>query len=133
MIAAPVLALSIAAYMTLPPVNIPLGLRVHLVKASTLASEPSSVEPILIEIKGGNAYALPMIYVNLKKTESDEVASRLRTELSARPQAPVHVEAESGVLWQYVLNVIDTAEKLRADVVLVTVPPKGKVARKSMQ
>ena len=60
-----------------------------------------------------------------KKTPWDELGNAVRGELELRPRRVAYVEAESGVRWTDVANVMDIVE-LDAKVVLSTITPDMK-------
>jgi len=123
LIAAPALAISVAAFMTLSSFHTLKGLPVRLIKIGALDSEHFSVKPIVIEIIGTNGNGPPAVYVNSKKTPPDELKNRLRSELEVRPQWLAYVQAEDNVSWRDVASVIDVVEGLHANVVLLTITP----------
>ena len=131
LIAAPGLAILVAAFMTFSSFRPPRGFPVRLVQIGVLEAEHFSVEPIVIEIIGTSGSGPPAVYVNSKKMPSDELENRLRSELKVRPRWLAYVRAENNVSWRDVVNVIDVVEGLHANVVLLTIAPNIKVARKS--
>jgi biopolymer transport protein ExbD len=132
LIAAPVLAMAVAAFMTFPSLHPRVGLSVHLMPIGALDTKPLSVEPLVIEVVSAKASASPSFYLNSKKTSWDELGNKLRSELRVHPlQSIICVRADADVDWKYVTDVIDLAEGLRVDVVLLTAAPGVAVSRRS--
>jgi biopolymer transport protein ExbD len=131
-IVAPCLALVIAAFMTFSSVDIPKGLPVGLLRpAGQAAEEYFTTDPVVIVV-AMSGDGIPVLYVNSKKTSWDELGNAVRGELELRPRRIAYVEAESGVRWTDVANVIDIVE-LDARVVLSTIPPNMKSLRGGRQ
>lgn len=123
-IAAPALALSVAAYMTFPSFLPPKGLPVRLKAVGALEKKGPSVESIVITLVSTKTSALPVIYVDSKKTSWDELENKLRSALSVRPPHSVaYVQADEDVDWRYLTDIIDLAEGLDVDVFLLTATP----------
>jgi biopolymer transport protein ExbD len=126
---APCLALVIAGFMTFSSFDISKGLPVRLLGPGERASrkEYFTTDPVVIVValsKNGSAD----LYVNSKETPWDEFGTTVQRELKLRPRQVVYVEAESGVRWTDVVNVIDIVE-LDATVVLSTITPDTKSLR----
>jgi hypothetical protein len=122
---APCLALVIVGFITFAP-HIPRGLPVGVLGAGGQAGpgEYFATDPVVILVaKSGDG--IPVLYVNSKKTAWDELRNTVRGELELRPRRVAYVEAESGVWWMDVVNVIDIVE-LDATVVLSTITPDTK-------
>ena len=132
-IAAPALAISASGFLMFSSFNTPRGLPVRLVKIGVLETEHFSVAPLVIEVIGTRGNGPPAVYVNSKKTPSDELENRLRSKLRVRPQWLAYVQAENNVSWGDVVNVIDVVEGLHANVVLLTITPNINVARESIR
>lgn len=90
-----------------------------------------TTEPIVIVVATGGD-GIPVLYVNSKKTPWDELGNTVQRELELRPRRVAYVEAESGVRWTDVANVIDIVE-LDATVVLSTITPDMKSPRGGRQ
>jgi len=133
LIATPVLAISLAGLMTFSSFHPPRGLPVRLEKIGAHETEHFSVEPIIVEILAASGNGPPVVYLNSKKTPSDELRGRLRNELRVRSQSLAYVQVEDKVSWADVVNVIDVAEGLNANVVLLTISPNIHVASKSIR
>jgi len=121
LIAAPALASVVAMLMTFEPYERPTGLDVHLLAIGALNGDRTS-PPIVIDIVEG-ANGSPVIRVNSREIPPSnlEEATRRKLKLFAEPR--VYVEAESGVTWSDVTNVIDIMQGLNAQVVLLTTTP----------
>lgn len=130
-IAAPALAIFLAAFMSFPSSHSANGLPVGLTKIGALKAGRPSVEPIIIEITATSASDPPAIYVHSKKTSPAELENSLRKELRVRPQWLAYVQAENDVSWGEIVGVIDVVEGVHANVILSTVVPNANVARKS--
>jgi biopolymer transport protein ExbD len=120
-IAAPALAVSIAAFMLFPSPNSPKGLHVRLLKVGS--SEPEDhlrVEPLLIRLLDTSA-GPPSIFVNSRRTMQNELKNAVQASL--KPGWIVNIAADKNVSWADVANAIDVAEGLDGDVVLLTARP----------
>ena len=108
---APCLALVIAGFITFSSFDISRGLPVGLLRPGGRAAreEYFTTDPVVIVVAmSGNGS--PLLYVNSKKTPLDELRNTVRGELELRPRRVAYVEAESGVRWTDVANVIDIVE-----------------------
>ncbi|HKN16625.1 MAG TPA: MotA/TolQ/ExbB proton channel family protein [Candidatus Sulfotelmatobacter sp.] len=122
LMAAPSLAVALAAFMIFPSFHGPVGLPVRLLKQVELQrSRDSSAPPILIGLSEINAYEEPTIYVNSKQTSWDDLDSSLREKLRVRRQTTVYVGADNDVRWADVAMVIDSVKAHSDDVVLLTI------------
>ncbi len=130
---APCLALVIAGFMTFSAFFIPRGLPVGLLGPGERAAreEYFTTDPVVI-VLAMSGDGSPLLYVNSKKTPLDELGNTVRAELELRPRRVAYVEAESGVQWADVANVIDVVE-LDAKVVLSTITPDMKSPRGGRQ
>jgi MotA/TolQ/ExbB proton channel family protein len=118
---APCLALVIAGFITFSSFDISRGLPVRLLRPGGRAAreEYFTTDPVVIVVAmSGNGS--PLLYVNSKKTPLDELSNTVRGELKLRPGRVAYVEAESGVQWTDMVNVIDIVEH-DATVVLSTI------------
>jgi biopolymer transport protein ExbD len=117
------LAISLAAFMIFPSFHVSKGLTVRLLRIGALERQQIG-EPIVIKIGLAKTNNSPVVHVNSTKTALDELEKDLRTELQSRPPKSVaYVQAENGVLWRDVVSVVDVAQRLHADVVLLTATP----------
>lgn len=122
-ITASALAIFLATFMIFPSFHVPKGLAVRLLKIGVPETE-HLVEPIVITVGASKTSDSPVVYVNSKKKPWGELEKELRTELQLLPpRSLAYVQAENSVSWRDVLNVIDTAEGLHADVLLLTTTP----------
>ena len=130
---APCLALVIAGFITFSSFDIPRGLPVGLLRPGGRATreEYFTTDPVVIVV-AMSGDGSPLLYVNSKKTPLDEVGNTVRGELELRPRRVAYVDAESGVRWTDVANVIDIVE-LDATVVLSTITPNMKSPRGGRQ
>jgi len=110
-------------FMVFPSFHPPKGLPVRLLKIGVLETE-HLVEPIVITVAASKAEGASDVYVNSGRTPWDELEDKLRSELRVRPpQSLAYVQAEKDASWKDVVKVIDVAEGLYADVVLLTITP----------
>jgi len=122
-ILASTLAVSLAAFMIFPSFRASKGLAVRLLKIGALEGERLG-ERVVITVGSSNTNNSPVLYVNSKKTAFNELEKELRVELEGRPlESVAYVQAEDGALWRDVVNVIDAAQRLHAQVVLLTATP----------
>jgi uncharacterized protein (DUF2062 family) len=126
---APCLALLIAGFITFSSFDISRGLPVGLLGSGGRAAreEYFTTDPVVIVVAMSEDGS-PVLYVNSKKTPSDELGTTVRGELKLRPRRVAYVEAESGVRWTDVVYVINIVE-LDATVVLSTITPDLKSPR----
>jgi hypothetical protein len=120
LIGAPVLALLIPMFAFFQRFQVPMGLPVRLLK---IGPGDQDLSPIIISVIATNASVPPLLYVNSKETSWDELGNTIRSQLEVRPRWIVYVQGGEDVLWAYVVNVIDVARGLHADVVLLTATP----------
>ena len=141
LIAAPILALLIPMFMLLESSRRNLvGLRVHLMKMGARDQDSGA---IVIRVIGTGAGGPSVVFVNSKATLWSELGNTIRSQLQVRPHWIVYVEGGDDVAWSDVVNAIDVARGLHAEVVLLTVRPnvysrqindaKGKRAKMSMK
>lgn len=120
----PVLGILLLFGLLLGP-RISTGLPVHLLRIG--ASEKDLAEhissPIVVSVVGESPSGMSAVYVNSKETPWNELGNTLRNQLKVRPRWIVYVEGEDDASWQDVVNVIDVARGLHAEVVLLTVAP----------
>lgn len=122
-IAIPVLAVSLFAFMVFPSFFGPRGLRVHPMAIGTLENKAPSAEPIVVAVVSGGAMAMPTVYVNAKKTTWQELENKLQSESSGRLNSIVYVQADKDIPWHLVIYVIDVARQFHAEVFLMTATP----------
>jgi biopolymer transport protein ExbD len=132
MIAATVLALSIAAFMAFPSLHPPKGLPVRLSRVG--ATERPLLRPITITLAGSTPANPPDVFLDGKKTPWDGLGSEIKSELNMRSQhPPIYIQAGSDVYWKDVTNAIDVVEAVDGKAVLLTAQPYMKTTHKSAQ
>jgi biopolymer transport protein ExbD len=123
--AVPILVASIAAFMVFPSFYGPRGLRVRLIATRASEMKVASPAPVVIAIVSTKADVVPIVYLDSNKTTWDELRNKLQSELEVRPPGSiVHVQADDDIFWQHVMYVIEVAEGLHAEVVLLTIKPE---------
>lgn len=120
LIAAPILALLIPIFAIMLQEPIAVGLPVHLLKMGITEHDSST---IVISVIGPSAAGQSAAYVNSKEIPWNELGNTLRSQLKVRPHWVVYVAGEDKVAWQDVVNAIDVARGLDAEVVLLTATP----------
>lgn len=120
LIAAPLLALMIPMFAIMLQEPTPVGLAVHLLKMGAIDHDSDS---IVIGVISSSATSLPVVYVNSEEVPWSELGDTLRSQLKLRPHWKVYVAGEDGVAWRDVVNAVDAARGLDAEVVLLTAPP----------
>lgn len=130
---APCLALVIAGFITFSSFRLPKGLPVGLLGpgGQPAREEYFTTDPVVVVV-AMSVDGAPVLYVNSKKTSWEELGNTARDELALRPLRVAYVEAESGVRWTDVVNVIDIVE-LDTTVVLSTITPDIKSLRGGRQ
>jgi biopolymer transport protein ExbD len=120
LIGAPVMALLIPIFVLMLAPAIPVGLPVHILK---LSSQDHNLPPLIVSVIATNEGGRSALYVRSKETSWDELGNTLRNQLKVRPHWVVYVEGEDYASWRDVVNVIDVAQGLHAEVVLLTAAP----------
>ena len=120
LIAAPVLGILIPLFAFMLSPSIPVGLPVHLMK---ILPGDHDLSPIIVSVIATNGSGRAVLYVNSKETSWDELGNTLRSDLKVRPRWIVYVAGGEKVPWRDVVNVIDVARGLHAEVVLLTAAP----------
>jgi biopolymer transport protein ExbD len=124
LIAAPGLAVVLAAFMSFSSFRGPVGLEVRLLKPGDLETGNGSlVQPLVIALSDTSADEKPEIYLNSKKTTLDNLDSSVCNNLKSQPQPSVYVESDDNVRWANVAMVIDSARAHCDDVILLTIAP----------
>lgn len=119
-IAAPALAVSIAAFVIFSSLQSAQGLHVRLTKTGNFEPENHGrVEPVLIRLSTSEGRLA--VFVNSRRTPQDKVKDLLQA--SPRRGRMVNIAADKEVRWADVANAIDVAKGLDGDVVLLTAPP----------
>ncbi len=132
MIAATVLALSVAAFMLFPSLDPPKGLTVRLLRVG--ATEQPSLRPIIITVAGSTPASPPDVFLDERKTPWEELGSKVEGEMSMHSQQPpIYIQAENNVYWRDVANAIDVVEAVHGKAVLLTATPCMRTAHKSVR
>jgi hypothetical protein len=117
LIVAPALAILLPMLLlALQPLT-PLGLSVHLLKIGVSDYEST---PIVVRLSRASANHPSEVSVNSQQIPSAELGNTLQGQLKLRQHWIVYVAGEDDVPWADVANVIDVAEGLQAEVVLLT-------------
>lgn len=125
LIAAPGLAVVLAAFMSFSSFRPPVGLEVRLLRPGDIeTSNGALVQSLVIVLSDLSADEKPEIYLNSKKTTWDSLDDSVCNSLKIQPQSAVYVESDDGVRWDYLARVIDTVRAHSDDVVLLTIAPE---------
>jgi biopolymer transport protein ExbD len=120
LIAAPVLAILVPLFSLFQRFEAPMGLPVHALKIGVTDHDSAT---FLVSI-GVSASGQSIVYVNSKESPWEELSSAIQGQFE-RPGHPlVYVEARNEVPWADVVNAIDAAQGLQAEVVLLTTTPR---------
>jgi biopolymer transport protein ExbD len=120
LIAAPVLAILLQLFAAFERYQVPMGLPVRLLRVGV---NNHSSAPIVVSVIGPSATGQSEAYVNQKEIPWNELGKTLQSQLKLRPDWKVYVAGEDRVAWLDVVNAIDVARGLDAEVALLTVPP----------
>lgn len=132
MIAATVLAFSIAAFMVFPSLHPPKGLPIRLLRVGT--TEQPSLRPITIILAGSTPASPPDVFLDERKTPWAELGSNVKNRLSTRSyEPPIYIQAEGNVYWKDVANAIDVVEAVHGKAVLLTSAPYMKATHESVR
>jgi biopolymer transport protein ExbD len=126
LIAAPGLAVVLAAFMSFSSFRRPVGLDVRLLKLGALDTSNGALvqPPLFIALSNISADEKPEIYLNSKKTTWDNLDSSVCNDVKIQPQPTVYVESDDNVRWADVAMAIDSARAHCDDVVLLTSAPE---------
>ena len=125
MIAAPGLAVVLAAFMSFSSFRRPVGLEVRLLKPGDLEmGDGTLAQPLFIAISYRSAFQEPEIYLNSKKATRDNLDNSVCNNLKIQPQPTAYVESDGDVRWAYVAMVIDSVRTHCDNVVLLTTTPR---------
>jgi biopolymer transport protein ExbD len=84
-------------------------------------SNSSSIPVIVIRSAGTSANRRTVLYVNAKETPWGKLDTAVESKISKlAPEQVTYVEAEDGVEWQAVADVIEVLKGVPANVVLLT-------------
>lgn len=126
LVAAPILALSLAGYTTFASFHSSVGLAVRVVKPiAPVMSDDSQINRILVGIRAGTS-GQTVVYVNSKETPWEGLDGAVRKQLKMHPQFSVCVEAGNEVTWAEVAKLIDAMNAIPTDVVLLTIAASPK-------
>jgi len=96
----------------------PVGLDVRLLRVGESPSVP--VGSTIVEVLGSEENGLRTVYLNSAKVHLSDLYAAMQTRARPTPDATAHLHAEDNVPWADVMNAIDAAKGLHADVVLLT-------------
>ena len=94
-----------------------------LLKPSPLAATGPLSDPVVVQILDAGLGVTPELYVNSKPTSWNRLALDLKNELKLRPNWVVYVQADPVLPWADIVNAMDVAKGLHANVVLLTIQP----------
>ena len=121
-IATPVFMIVIMVYMVFRQFDLPKGLSVHLLPVGVLEPDHRITGPIVISMVE-TQYGESSVRINAKEIPLDDLQQVLADRLKLAPERRVYVEAERGLAWGSVANVIDKAKRVHCEVVLLTKIP----------
>jgi biopolymer transport protein ExbD len=125
LLAAPSLAVTLAAFMSFSAFRGPVGLDVRLLQPGDLETSDHALgQPLFIRLSNISTDEKPVIYFNSKKTTWDSLDSSVRNNLELWPQSPIYVEADDDVRWAYVAMVIDNVKTRSDGATLLTIAPR---------
>jgi biopolymer transport protein ExbD len=123
LLAAPVLVILIIIFMVLLQPYPARGLYVKVLKPGPLAATDPLSDPVVVQIVDAGLGVTPELYISSKPTSWNRVGDDLKNELKLRPKWVVCVQADPNLPWADIVNAIDVAKRLHADVVLLTLGP----------
>ena len=123
LLAAPVLVILIIIFMVVLQPYPARGLHVKVLKPGPLAATDPLIDPVVVQILDAGLGVTPEIYINSKPTSWSTFGDDLKNELKVRPKWVVYVQADPNLPWADIVNAIDVAKRLHADVVLLTIQP----------
>jgi hypothetical protein len=125
LLAAPSLAVTMAAFMSFSAFRGPVGLDVRLLQPGGLGtSDHALAQPLFIRLSNISTDEKPVIYFNSKKATWDNLDGSVGNNLELWPQSPIYVEADDDVWWAYVAMVIDNVKTRSGDATLLTIAPR---------
>lgn len=123
-IAAPILALAVAGFMTFASFKTPVGLYVHLLEPSdVIRANHVQVGSLHVRVMGRSPDGLLVVLFDSKRMPTAELESGLRRDRSAHLDWTATVDAEDDAAWTQVASVIDLLERLHGDVLLLPKRP----------
>jgi biopolymer transport protein ExbD len=120
LIAAPVLAILVPLFSLFQRFIVPMGLPVRTLKIGVTDHDSA---PILVSI-GVSTTDQSIVYVNSKEFQWNELGSAMQDQFERRAHPLAYVDAGNEVPWTDVVNAIDVAQGLQAEVVLLTTTPR---------
>jgi len=121
--AAPVLVILIIIFMVVLQPYPARGLYVKVLKPGPSATTDPLSDPVVVQILDAGLGVKPEFYINSKPTSWDRFGADLKNELKVRPNWVVYVQANPNLAWANIVNAVDVAKGLHANVVLLTVEP----------
>jgi hypothetical protein len=128
-LAAPVLVILIIIFMLLLQPHPARGLYVRVLKPGPLAGTDPLSHSVVVQIVDAGLSVTPELYINSKLTGWNRFGDDLKNELKIRPKWVVYVQADPILPWIDIVNAIDVARGLHANVVLSTIEPDIKNKR----
>jgi biopolymer transport protein ExbD len=122
-LAAPVLVILIIIFMVLLQPYPVRGLYVKVLKPGPLAATDPLLDPVVVQILDAGLGVTPELYIKSKPTSWNRFGDDLKNELKLRPKWVVYVQAGPNLPWADIMNAIDVAKRIHADVVLLTLEP----------
>jgi biopolymer transport protein ExbD len=123
LLAAPVLVILIIIFMVVLQPYPARGLYVNVLKPGPLAATDPLSDPVVVHILDAGQGVTPELYINSKPTSWNRFGADLKNELKVRPKWVVHVQADPNLPWADIVNAVDVAKDLHANVVLLTIQP----------
>ena len=94
-----------------------------VLKPGPLAATDPLSDPVVVQILDAGLGVTPELYINSKPASWNRFADDLKNELKLRPKWVVYVQADPNLPWADILNAVDVAKGLHANVVLLTLQP----------
>jgi biopolymer transport protein ExbD len=123
LLAAPILVILIIIFMVLLNPYPARGLYVRVLKPGPFAATDPLNDPVIVQILDPGHGMAPELYINSKPTSWDRFADDLKNQLKLRPRWVVYVQADPNLFWADIVNAVDVAKGLHANVVLLTLDP----------
>jgi biopolymer transport protein ExbD len=123
LLAAPILVVLIIIFMVLSQPYPARGLYVRVLRPGPLAATDPLSDPVIVQILDAGLGVTPELYINSNPTSWNRFADDLKNELKLRPTWVVYVQADPILPWADIVNAIDVAKGLHANVVLLTLEP----------
>ena len=123
LLAAPVLVILIIIFMVLLQPYPAKGLYVKVLKPGPLPVPDPLSDPVVVQILDAGLGVTPELYINSKPTSRNRFGDDLKNEFKLRPKWVVYVQADPVLPWADIVNTIDVAKGLHANVVLLTLEP----------